>query len=98
MTTLEMLLRLGTGVGLGALSVDSEAHVRALLVQSLTRTDFRLLSVAGTESSAQGYVEGRTEPAGDERDDAQMHTSTLGLLTVGLIRSRIGRANRSTTL
>lgn len=58
---------------------DGEAHVRALLVQSLTRTDFRLLSVASTNSSAEGYVEVRAELAGAERDDAQMESAVSRL-------------------
>ena len=58
---------------------DAEAHVRALLVQSLTRTDFRLLSVASTNSSTAGYVEVRAELAGEERDDAQMESAVSRL-------------------
>jgi putative Mg2+ transporter-C (MgtC) family protein len=58
---------------------DAEAHVRALLVQALTRTDFRLLSVASTNSTIDGYVEVRAELAGDERDDAQMESAVSRL-------------------
>lgn len=58
---------------------DSEAHVRALLVQALTRTDFRLLSVASTNSTTDGRVEVRAELAGDERDDAQMESAVSRL-------------------
>ncbi|MEJ3653247.1 MgtC/SapB family protein [Actinomycetes bacterium KLBMP 9759] len=57
---------------------DAEAHVRALLVQSLTRTDFHLLSVDSANSTA-GYVEVRAELAGDERDDAQMESAVSRL-------------------
>nr|CTQ98441.1 Mg(2+) transport ATPase protein C [Kibdelosporangium sp. MJ126-NF4] len=58
---------------------DAEAHVRALLVQSLTRTDFRLLSVASTNSANEGYVEVRAELAGDQRDDKQMESAVSRL-------------------
>lgn len=58
---------------------DAEAHVRALLVQSLTRTDFRLLSVASTNSAVDGYVEVRAELAGDQRDDKQMESAVSRL-------------------
>ncbi|CCH30031.1 hypothetical protein BN6_27190 [Saccharothrix espanaensis DSM 44229] len=57
---------------------DAEAHVRALLVQSLTRTDFRLLSIASNNSS-EGYVEVRAELAGDQRDDRQMESAVSRL-------------------
>ncbi|ONI81558.1 hypothetical protein ALI144C_19790 [Actinosynnema sp. ALI-1.44] len=58
---------------------DAEAHVRALLVQSLTRTDFRLLSVSSTNSANEGYVEVRAELAGDRRDDKQMESAVSRL-------------------
>ncbi|WP_158888826.1 MgtC/SapB family protein [Amycolatopsis anabasis] len=58
---------------------DSEAHVRALLVQALTRTDFRLRSVTSANSSLEGYVEVRAELAGDQRDDAQMESAVSRL-------------------
>ncbi|WP_020673582.1 MgtC/SapB family protein [Amycolatopsis nigrescens] len=58
---------------------DTEAHVRALLVQSLTRTDFRLLSVQSTDLPAAGSVEVRAELVGDQRDDAQMESAVSRL-------------------
>jgi putative Mg2+ transporter-C (MgtC) family protein len=58
---------------------DAEAHVRALLVQALTRTDFRLLSVASTNSALDGYVEVRAELAGEQRDDTQMESAVSRL-------------------
>ncbi|RZS36403.1 putative Mg2+ transporter-C (MgtC) family protein [Herbihabitans rhizosphaerae] len=57
---------------------DAEAHVRALLVQALTRTDFRLLSVA-SGNRADGLVEVRAELAGDQRDDKQMESAVSRL-------------------
>ncbi|HEY2060059.1 MAG TPA: MgtC/SapB family protein [Amycolatopsis sp.] len=56
-----------------------EAHVRALLVQALTRTDFRLLSVESVDRPADGTVEVRAELAGDQRDDAQMESAVSRL-------------------
>lgn len=38
---------------------DAEAHVRALLVQALGRTDFRLASVRSANTDTDGYVEVR---------------------------------------
>jgi putative Mg2+ transporter-C (MgtC) family protein len=52
---------------------DAEAHVRALLVQALTRTDFRLRSMAST-NTVDGRVEVRAELTGDRRDDPQMES------------------------
>ncbi|WP_280269824.1 MgtC/SapB family protein [Nocardia wallacei] len=64
-----------------------EAHVRALLVQALTRTDFRLVSISSrnitdtdTGSPApRGQVEVRAELVGDERDDRQMESAVSRL-------------------
>jgi putative Mg2+ transporter-C (MgtC) family protein len=58
---------------------DAEAHVRALLVQALTRTDFRLLSVLSTDLPDQRSVEVRAELVGDQRDDAQMESAVSRL-------------------
>ncbi|XVV06495.1 MgtC/SapB family protein [Actinosynnema sp. CA-248983] len=57
---------------------DAEAHVRALLVQSLTRTDFRLLSIA-SHNQRDGLVEVRAELSGDQRDDRQMESTVSRL-------------------
>lgn len=57
----------------------AEAHVRALLVQSLTRTDFRLLSVLSTDVAERDAVEVRAELVGDQRDDAQMESAVSRL-------------------
>ncbi|MBW4716862.1 MgtC/SapB family protein [Saccharothrix obliqua] len=57
---------------------DAEAHVRALLVQSLTRTDFRLLSISSSNSDG-GFVEVRAELVGDQRDDRQMESAVSRL-------------------
>ena len=56
---------------------DQEAHVRALLVQALTRTEFRLRSIAST--STNGHVEVRAELVGDQRDDRQMESAVSRL-------------------
>ncbi|MFE0020746.1 MgtC/SapB family protein [Amycolatopsis sp. NPDC059021] len=58
---------------------DDEAHVRALLVQALTRTDFRLLSVLSTDRPDDHAVEVRAELIGDQRDDAQMESAVSRL-------------------
>jgi putative Mg2+ transporter-C (MgtC) family protein len=58
----------------------NEAHVRALLVQALTRTDFRLVSIASTNApGATGHVEVRAELTGDHRDDRQMESAVSRL-------------------
>lgn len=57
----------------------NEAHVRALLVQSLTRTDFRLTSIASANTEVAGRVEVRAELLGDERDDRQMESAVSRL-------------------
>ncbi|MEU6558679.1 MgtC/SapB family protein [Nocardia nova] len=58
---------------------ENEAHVRALLVQALTRTDFRLLSVASANAGKSGKVEVRADLAGDQRDDRQMESAVSRL-------------------
>ncbi|WP_433526660.1 MgtC/SapB family protein [Nocardia pseudovaccinii] len=58
---------------------EQEAHVRALLVQALTRTDFRLLSVASANTDIAGRVEVRAELTGDQRDDRQMESAVSRL-------------------
>ncbi|WP_063040271.1 MgtC/SapB family protein [Nocardia pseudovaccinii] len=58
---------------------EQEAHVRALLVQALTRTDFRLLSVASANTDIVGRVEVRAELTGDQRDDRQMESAVSRL-------------------
>ncbi|HEV3360021.1 MAG TPA: MgtC/SapB family protein [Pseudonocardiaceae bacterium] len=58
---------------------EAEAHVRALLVQSLSRTDFQLLSVSSTNSPADGLVEVRAELVADNRDDKQMELAVSRL-------------------
>ncbi|MFJ4654078.1 MgtC/SapB family protein [Nocardia sp. NPDC088792] len=55
-----------------------EAHVRALLVQSLTRTDFRLVSISSHDTQP-GRVEVRAELTGDRRDDRQMEAAVSRL-------------------
>ncbi|MEC3956615.1 MgtC/SapB family protein [Nocardia sp. CDC153] len=55
-----------------------EAHVRALLVQSLTRTDFRLNSISSHDTT-QGRVQVRAELTGDRRDDRQMEAAVSRL-------------------
>ncbi|MBF6147644.1 MgtC/SapB family protein [Nocardia nova] len=56
-----------------------EAHVRALLVQALTRTDLRLVSVAGANAEDAGRVEVRADLVGDQRDDRQMESAVSRL-------------------
>ncbi|WP_282778670.1 MULTISPECIES: MgtC/SapB family protein [unclassified Nocardia] len=55
-----------------------EAHTRALLVQSLTRTDFQLVSVASSDIGS-GKVEVRAELVSDRRDDRQMESAVSRL-------------------
>lgn len=63
-----------------ALTDDAnEAHVRALLVQSLIRTDFRLTSIASANTGTSGRVEVRADLIGDERDDRQMEAAVSRL-------------------
>lgn len=58
---------------------EQEAHVRALLVQALTRTDFRLISVASANTDTSGRVEVRAELTGEQRDDRQMESAVSRL-------------------
>jgi putative Mg2+ transporter-C (MgtC) family protein len=58
---------------------DAEAHVRALLVQALARTDFALRSVTSTNADATGQVEVRAELSADQRDDKQMESAVSRL-------------------
>jgi putative Mg2+ transporter-C (MgtC) family protein len=56
----------------------SEAHVRALLVQALARTDFALRSVTSTNvdtNGGKGRVEVRAQLSAEQRDDKQMETA-----------------------
>ncbi|MGF6884411.1 putative Mg2+ transporter-C (MgtC) family protein [Nocardia sp. GAS34] len=56
----------------------NEAHVRALLVQALSRTGFRLVSISSKNAGA-GQVEVTAELIGDERDDRQMESAVSAL-------------------
>ena len=58
---------------------DQEAQMRALLVQALTRTEFRLRSIASTNTDTNGHVEVRAELVGDQRDDRQMESAVSRL-------------------
>lgn len=58
---------------------DSEAHVRALLVQALARTDFALQSVTSTNTDTAGQVQVRAELSADQRDDKQMESAVSRL-------------------
>jgi putative Mg2+ transporter-C (MgtC) family protein len=58
---------------------DAEAHVRALLVQALARTDFALRSVTSTNAGATGQVEVRAELSADQRNDKQMESAVSRL-------------------
>ncbi|QKV73940.1 MgtC/SapB family protein [Amycolatopsis sp. Hca4] len=58
---------------------DAEAHVRALLVQALSRTEFALRSVTSTNADAGGRVEVRAELSADQRDDKQMESAVSRL-------------------
>lgn len=55
-----------------------EAHIRALLVQSLTRTDFQLAAIASSDIG-NGRVEVRAEMIADRRDDRQMESAVSRL-------------------
>ena len=66
---------------------DAEAHVRALLVQALARTDFALRSVTsvniddgaggkgGGPGAGKGRVEVRAQLSAEQRDDKQLETA-----------------------
>jgi putative Mg2+ transporter-C (MgtC) family protein len=58
---------------------EQEAHVRALLVQALTRTEFRVRSIGSNDTGTNGYVEVRAELIGDQRDDRQMESAVSRL-------------------
>ncbi|WP_406633440.1 MgtC/SapB family protein [Amycolatopsis sp. WGS_07] len=58
---------------------DSEAHVRALLVQALARTDFALQSVTSTNTETDGQVQVLAELSADQRDDKQMESAVSRL-------------------
>lgn len=58
---------------------DAEAHVRALLVQALSRTDFALRSITSTNVEPGGRVEVRAELSADQRDDKQMESAVSRL-------------------
>jgi putative Mg2+ transporter-C (MgtC) family protein len=58
---------------------EQEARVRALLVQALTRTEFRVRSIASNNTGTDGQVEVRAELVGDERDDRQMESAVSRL-------------------
>lgn len=69
-----------TGYTFVALTRDEhEAHIRALIVQSLTRTDFRLQSIASTNTDGDGGVEVRAELISDQRDDRRMESAVSRL-------------------
>ncbi|HXA89481.1 MAG TPA: MgtC/SapB family protein [Mycobacterium sp.] len=58
---------------------EQEAHVRALLVQALTRTEFRVRSIGSSNTGTIGHVEVRAELIGDQRDDRQMESAVSRL-------------------
>jgi putative Mg2+ transporter-C (MgtC) family protein len=61
----------------------SEPQVRALLVQSLSRTDFALRSIASANAAANGQPDGRVEVraelSAEHRDDKQMESAVSRL-------------------
>jgi putative Mg2+ transporter-C (MgtC) family protein len=58
---------------------EAEPHVRALLVQALSRTDFALRSIASanatTDTGPSGRVEVRAELSAEQRDDKQLEAA-----------------------
>ncbi len=58
-----------------------EAHVRALIVQALARTDFVLRSVASANTGLDGQVEVQAALDADHRDDRQLE-SIVGRLSL----------------
>ncbi len=58
---------------------DAEAHVRTLLVQALSRTDFALQSVESTNADQGGLVEVRAALTAEQRDDKQMESAVSRL-------------------
>ncbi len=53
--------------------------MRALLVQALTRTEFRVHCVGSTNTDTDGQVEVRAELVGEQRDDRQMEAAVSRL-------------------
>ncbi|MCP2257387.1 putative Mg2+ transporter-C (MgtC) family protein [Streptoalloteichus tenebrarius] len=58
---------------------DAEAHVRSLLVQALSRTDFALCSVESANTDTGGLVEVRAALSAEHRDDKQMESAVSRL-------------------
>lgn len=58
---------------------EGEAHIRALLVQSMSSTSFQLQSVSSKNSAIEGYVEVRADLRTDRRDDKQMESAVSRL-------------------
>lgn len=58
---------------------SNEPHVRALLVQALTRTDFRLVAVSSANADTTGLVTVRADLVGDQRDDREMESAVSRL-------------------
>ncbi|GAB3150694.1 MgtC/SapB family protein [Amycolatopsis sp. NPDC004378] len=58
---------------------DAEAHVRNLLVQSLSRTDFALQSIESLNAATDGQVEVRAALSAEQRDDKQMESAVSRL-------------------
>lgn len=55
--------------------------MRALLVQALIRTDFRLVAVSSTNGDIAGQVMVQADLVGDQRDDREME-SAVGRLSL----------------
>ena len=64
---------------LAVTSDDTEAHVRTLLVQALSRTDFALQSVESTNADRAGLVEVKAALSAEHRDDKQMEAAVSRL-------------------
>ncbi|GDY33784.1 MgtC/SapB family protein [Gandjariella thermophila] len=58
---------------------DAEAHVRTLLVQDLSRTDFALQAIESSNADAEGFVEVRAALTAEQRDDKQMELAVSRL-------------------
>jgi putative Mg2+ transporter-C (MgtC) family protein len=58
---------------------EQETHVRALLVQASTRTEFRVRSIGSSNTGTNSHVEVRAELIGDQRDDRQMESAVSRL-------------------
>jgi putative Mg2+ transporter-C (MgtC) family protein len=54
---------------------DGEPHVRTLLVQALSRTDFVLRSMSSANTGVDGEVEVRASLSADHRDDKQLESA-----------------------